>query len=122
MFRGERKELPSEQDAYVWLIEKFLRLKPGLFTDPKSASYVCKGARGADHFATSPSNLNQPTRLANGWWAELCLSNDQKVRILDDVVQYTGLKRGRDWEWQAENRPTKEFIDTDTLFAELDKI
>ena len=66
--------------------------------------------------------MHQPKRLANGWWAELCLSNDQKVRILDNVAQYVGLKRGRDWQWHAENRPTKEFIDVDALFAELDRM
>jgi hypothetical protein len=29
MFRGERKELASEQEAYVWLIEKFPLSAPG---------------------------------------------------------------------------------------------
>jgi hypothetical protein len=119
MCLGERKSLPAEQDAYVWLIEKFLRIKPDLFADPKSAPYVCKGGRGAAYFATCGSNMNQPMRLANGWGAELCLSNDQKVRILDNVAQYAGLKRGRDWEWQAENIPTREFIDVEALRTPL---
>jgi hypothetical protein len=30
-----------------------------------------------------------------------------------------GLKRGTDWDWQAENRPTREFIDTEALLAKL---
>ena len=47
MFRGERRELRSQQGAYIWLVLQFLRIKPDLFTDPKSAPYVCKGRDGA---------------------------------------------------------------------------
>jgi hypothetical protein len=120
IFRGERKVLPSEQDAYVWLIDQFLRYTPDLFTNPKSGPHLCKGRRGADLFAGSNQKMNQPGKLANGWWAELCLSNDQKVRILDAVAQYADLKRGTDWEWQAQGQPTRKFIDTDELLAGLD--
>jgi hypothetical protein len=122
MFRGERKTLPSEQDAYIFLIEKFLRIKPHLFTDRTSGPYICKGREGADHFAPFGSNMHQPKRLASRWWAETCLSNNQKVCILDNVAQFAGLKRGRDWEWQAEGRTTRAFIDVDALFAELDQM
>jgi hypothetical protein len=63
--------------------------------------------------------MNQPGRLPNGWWAERCLSNDDKVRILDKVAAYADLKRGTDWEWQAQGQPTRESIDTDQLLAKL---
>lgn len=106
----------------MWLIEQFLRVNPNLFTAPESAPYLCNGRQGADYFVSTCMRMNQPKRLANSWYAELCLSNDQKVRILDNVAQYAGLKRGRDWDWQAERRPTREFIDTDALLAELDRI
>ena len=122
MFRGQTKVLPSEQDAYIWLVEKFLRNKPDLFTAPESAKYVCKGRQGADYFATSDVRMHQPTRLANGWYAELCLSNNGKVSILDNLAQYAGVKRGTDWEWQAHNRLTKEYIDTDAALAELERM
>ena len=122
MFRGEHKRFPSEQAAYVWLIEQFLHTKLDLLIDPTSAPYVCKGVRGSDLFAPSGYKMNQPKRLANGWCAELCLSNDQKVRILDNIAQYAGFKRGTDWEWQADGRTTREFIDVDELFAELHRL
>jgi hypothetical protein len=119
---GERKRFPTQQDAFLGLVEKFLRIKPDLFTDPKTAPYVCSGRDGAVLFAPSAWQMNQPKRLVNGWFAETCLNNDQKVSILDNLAQYVGLKRHRDWDWQASNRPTKGFIDTDALFAELDNL
>jgi hypothetical protein len=31
-------------------------------------------------------------------------------------------RRGKRWEWRAENLPTREFIDTHALFAEIDRL
>ncbi|MHB8815490.1 MAG: hypothetical protein ACYDAE_19800 [Steroidobacteraceae bacterium] len=47
------------------------------------------------------------------------MSNNQKVRILDNIARYADLKRGTDWDWQAETRPTPAFIDADALLARL---
>jgi hypothetical protein len=57
IFRGEHKVLPSEQDAYVWLINQFLRYKPDLLTNSKSGPHLCKGRRGADLFAGAKQKM-----------------------------------------------------------------
>jgi hypothetical protein len=117
---GQPWEFPSQQDAFVWVVEKFLRMKADLFTDPKSA-HICRGARGDLRFARSTAGMIQPAPLANEWFAELCLSNPQKVGILDDLARCVGLKRPTDWDWRAESRRTPDDpLDVDTLFRELD--
>ncbi|MGH8201308.1 MAG: hypothetical protein ACREVO_13265 [Steroidobacteraceae bacterium] len=115
---GIKHRCRSEKDAYVRALIEFITRKPNLFTDPKFTLYS-RGARGAQLFARSPTPLNDPVRLTNGWYASVCLNNAQKVSILDSLARCAGWKRGRDWDWQAENRPTPEFIDTEALKAKL---
>jgi len=124
MVRGKYMQFPSERDAYLFLVKMFIRIKPDIFTDPNSA-HVCKGRQGTIYFAPSRHDIqHQPERVANNWWANLCLSNDQKVCMLDKLAQCVGWKRGKDkdWDWRAEHRETREFIDVDALFAELDRM
>ena len=119
MLFGKRYRLPSEKSAYLRTLEAFLTMTADLLTDPKSGPCICNGRDGAPLFAPTSDYMHQPARIAKGWYAETCLSNDQKVRILDTLAQYASLKRGTDWDWQAENRPTREFIDTAALLAKL---
>lgn len=113
-----RFPFPSEKDAYVRAVDIFLTICPALFTDPTS-SHVCEGRDKAILFLPAPDDMHQPAPLQNGWYAETCLSNDQKVKILDMLAQHADLKRGTDWDWQAENTPSREFIDVNTLLAKL---
>ena len=121
-FLGQCNVLPSQQDAFLWWIEKLLRVKPDIFTNSASA-YACNGRRGGVYFALDRVKIrNKPGRLSNGVYVELCLSNNQKVYILDKLAQYAGLKRGRDWDWQAQYRPTRRFIDVSALFDDLENV
>jgi hypothetical protein len=45
---GRRKNFRSQKEAFIWLIEKWLRMKPDLFTDPKTR-HVCYGPGGTSH-------------------------------------------------------------------------
>ncbi len=119
---GHAYNFRAQQNAFVFLVEKFLHIEPDLFTDPKSA-HVCTGARGDIRFARSSVGMIQPVRLANGWFAELCLSNAQKVCILDDLARCSGVKRPTDWDWRTESRERPDDpIDVDALFRELDAL
>jgi hypothetical protein len=113
-----RFQFSSQRAAYLRAVEVFLIVNPDLFADPKSA-HVRMGRDGAILFAKTRHGMHQGRLLANGWYAETCLSNDQKVRILDSLAQRSGLKRGVDWNWEAENTSNPEFIDVDALLARL---
>jgi hypothetical protein len=119
--RYQRIPCRSEKEAYRWTIEAFLSDKPGLFTDPKSGPSICTGGNGRPLFASSRNGMIDPVRLSNGFYAETNLNEGEKVQILDKLGQYAGWKLGRDWHWQAENRPPIPIIDTDALLAKLAK-
>lgn len=115
MFRTKRHRFPSEKAAYLWLVEQFLRVRPELLNDP----YVPTQRIGRPLLSWSPIDTSDQVKLKIGVYVQMNLSNRQKVRYLDDLAQCAGLKRGRDWDWQAESQPTPEYIDGEALLAEL---
>lgn len=121
-FDGSRKEFLSEQEAYVWMLNRFISHEPQLFTGTAShLKYICSGARGAIYFSQLPQDLRKPRALSNGWHAELNLANSQKIRNLGKLASSTHLKYGVDWKWDALNRLTNAPIDVEALLAELDQ-
>jgi hypothetical protein len=118
--RGERKHCISEQDAYIWTLERFLRLRPNAFRSTvRDLQYICRGRRGAVYFSAFGNQLRKPHLLSNGWHAELQISNDQKIRCLAKIAIALRLSYGKDWTWDALNRYTREPIDPDALLDEL---
>lgn len=122
-FREVAMEFLSEQDAYVWMIERFLSHDPQLFTHTASnLRYLCHGTRGATYFSQSAVELRTPHSLLNGWYVELNLGNTQKVRNLGKLALAGKLKYGIDWKWHALNRRTRAPIDVESLLAEIEQI
>lgn len=120
IFGGKRHRCPSERAAYLGALEQLLNVKPDLFTDLGSARHLRKGGRGRPLFSLSRYAMTDPARIAGGWYVETNLSNLEKVRILDNLADSAGLKRGRDWDWQAEYRENPKYLDGDALLAELE--
>jgi len=110
MFRGNRQHFDTAKDAYVWLIERFTQHYPKPFVELDwETVFVAKGPR-ALYFAKSLAKLfgaaahlsedkNKYTRLTNGWYAKLVLSNKQKLELLMKFSTVAGLRFGSDWDW-----------------------
>ena len=121
-FRETAMEFFSEQEAYVWMIEKFLNCEPKLFKNTAlNLKYLCHGARGAIYFSRSKLELRKPYLISNGWYVELNLRNTQKIRNLGKLANAARLKYKIDWKWSALNQRTKAPIDVDMLLAELEQ-
>src|SRR5687768_7466402 len=79
-FRGEKRHFETAREAYVWLIEQFIRAYPKPFVDLDwETLFVARGPRAIffarslrklfgdkDHLAADTSKHQ---RLSNGWYA-----------------------------------------------------
>ena len=120
-FRDEKHDFSSAKDAYVWLVERFLRTKPKVFSDPSDETlYLALGNR-RNYFARSVAalfhgspdladNPNNYTKLSTGWFANVNLSNAQKFEILLRFGVLTELEYGTAWDWEVLD-PTEELMD-----------
>lgn len=119
-FRGVAKNFISEQEAYIWLLDRFVSLDQAMFDRAASTSKdLCQGARGAIYFSSSAKNLRKSHPLVNGWFAELNLGNSQKFRNLVKIARTLHLQFELDWNWHALNRYAPKPVDGDALLAEL---
>ncbi len=112
LFLKETRHFPTEKEAYVWLMERFVQHYPKPFeTIDWETRFVAVGTRTI-YFAkslknlvkTSPALASDPTkyhRLANGWYAKLVLSEKQKVDLLYKFGTVAGLLMGRHWDWNG---------------------
>ena len=112
-FREEEKTFPTAKDAYVWLIRKFTRDRPDVLRgEDWQRRFVAKG-RTVNYFAQdakslfphSPHLANDPnmyTRLGDGWFANLNLSNRQKFGILSGFSAVADYTFEKDWNWFVE--------------------
>jgi hypothetical protein len=122
IFRGMRRQFPSQKAAYLGALEQFLIVKPDLFTDTGSACSLRKGGRGRPLFSRSRYAMTDPARIAGGVYVETNLSNREKVGLLDKLASSAGLKRERDWEWHTEHRENPKYLDGDALLAEFEAL
>ena len=116
VFGGVRHEFPSAKEAYVWLIERFVKTYPKLFIDLNwQTAFVAKGKK-RNYFGRSPAKMfhgsphlaedsNNYARLLNGWYVNLNLSNAQKRYILFRFAHVANLKHGEDWQWKVSGEP-----------------
>lgn len=115
-FRGQVREVDSQKDAYIWLVERFIAAYPTPFTELNwETAFIAAGPRSL-YFARSKERLfgnkgaemaADPTkwhRLTNGWYAKLVLSERQKLHILRKLASLAKLEEGADWRWSAEGR------------------
>jgi hypothetical protein len=119
-FRGVTDEFPTEWEAYVWLLNRFLSAVGNFFVrERESLKGIFEGKRGAIMFAHSPKRMKQPRQLSNGWYAETCLNEKQKDGNLYLLAQLIGLSSERDYEWHATSGPKRERLDVTTLKRRL---
>jgi hypothetical protein len=105
------------------MLDHYLDDKGDFFaTQPNTIRAYLAGTQGAVLFSPSRNPLNQPESLRNGWFAETCLNEHQKVGNLYLLAQALGISWERDVEWQAQGRPTIQHRDVETLLAELKKL
>ena len=111
-FRDKQEWFPTAKEAYAWLMGCFIRDKPEILdSEGWQKDFVAKG-RAVNYFARDLKSLfhhsphladdpNRYTRLGNGWFADLNLSNDQKFQILCRFAATAGYRFEKDWNWQA---------------------
>ena len=130
MFLDEVRHFPTEKEAYVWLMERFVEHYPKPFkTIDLETKFVAVGARTLyfakslkNLFKTSPAHAADPTkyhRLSNGWYAKLILSEKQKVDLLYKFGTVAGLMMGRQWDWNGRAAASPQ-LSADELLAQLD--
>jgi len=143
-FRGSQKTFAHAKDAYLWLVEHFIELRPEIFTEPamETTGVIALGrARNSDgkplrnYFARSRQKLfrsspelaeqsDKYAKLRNNWYANINLNNVEKLDILIQFGNQLSLEHGRDWTFLVET-PTAEFRarlnrpSSDELMAEL---
>jgi len=133
MFKGEEQVFDTAKEAYIWLIEHFIRAYPKPFEkinyetyfivktdrDIKKRLYFARTREalfyGSDNQEELAENDNNSVRLSNGWWANLNLSNKIKLEILSKFAACARLKMKRDWYWhvldEAPPRSEEEILD-----------
>jgi hypothetical protein len=113
-FRGKQKYFQTAKEAYEWLMDCFIRDKPEVLrSEDWEKEFVAKG-RGVNYFSrdlkslfhNSPHLADDPNnykRLGEGWFANLVLSNEQKLDKLHRFGAVAGYVFGKDWNWQLES-------------------
>lgn len=111
-FRNTEKKFPTAKDAYIWLIERFITVKPELFENINwETEFFAKGKK-RNYFGHSPEKMfrnsphlakdkNNYEKLPNDWYVNLNLSNSQKYEILCKFAAITKLKYMVDWQWEV---------------------
>lgn len=129
MFQGEQREFPSQKDAYLWLIERFIARNPKPFVDLDwQTLLIAKGPRIL-YFAKSvrvlfrqnpdlAKDASKHRRLSNGWYAQLVLNEEQKVEILGRIASVSNLRMGVDWDWNGRGLAPGR-VDVNDLLREL---
>jgi hypothetical protein len=129
MFHSEPHLFPSQKEAYIWLIERFVAFNPKPFVELDwETVYVVKGPRIL-YFAKSLKALfrqnphlaerhNRHHRLTNGWYVQLVLNEDQKVEILVRLAALSHQRMGVDWDWNSCGL-APDRLDAEQLLQEL---
>ena len=117
-FREEQEWFPSAKEAYVWLMGRFIWDRPDILGgEDWQREFIAKG-RSVNYFAKDLKSLfhhsphladdpNKYTRLGDGWFADLNLSNRQKFQILCRFAAIAGYGFEKDWDWFVEGTERK---------------
>lgn len=126
-FRDKQESFSTAKDAYVWLMNHFVRDRPEILeSEDWQAEFVSKG-QAVHYFARdrkslfhrSPHLADDPnfyTRLDKGWFADLNLSNEQKFKILCRFAAVAEYRFEKDWNWEVQGEKKK---DIDRLLREF---
>ena len=127
--QGKKRDFPSQKQAYIWLVERFIAHNPKPFIDLDwETVYIVKGPRIL-YFAKSLRALfkhnprladdkRKHHRLTNGWYAQLYLSENQKVEILERLGGVAQFRVGVDWDWNGRGL-SPAHVDANELLEEL---
>ena len=143
-FGPDARRFATAKEAYIWLVERFIGVKPEVFTDIRreTTGYVALGRRKKEgksirnYFARSPQALfrntprlaedhNNSVQLQNGWFANTNLNNREKFEALVRFGWLVGLRCGKDWDWEvldpsdALRESKQRMAIADELFIEL---
>lgn len=113
-FHGTKKHFDTSKEGYIWLLERFIGVKPKLFetinwetvfvTKGRKRNYFGKNLKtmfhGSPHLADDRNNY---ARLTNGWYANTNLNNAQKFDILCRFAAIAKLEYDKDWRWDVED-------------------
>ena len=129
MFQSQQRDFPSQKEAYLWLIERFIAYNPRPFKDLDwQTRFIAKGPRIL-YFAKSlrvlfrqnpdlAKDASKHRRLSNGWYAQLILNEEQKVEILERIASVSNLRMGVDWDWNGRGVAPGR-VEVDDLLREL---
>jgi hypothetical protein len=109
-FRGIKKTFRYAKDAYIWLIDNFVSVKPDLLDEDWQKEFAAKGRvrnyfsrDRKDLFEASPhlaEDSNNYARIAKrDWYAITNLNNAEKFQILCNLAAVAGLRYELDWTW-----------------------
>lgn len=131
-FKGRCEDFPSQKEAFIWLLERFIHYYPDPFTKPgRETVRIAKGPRSL-YFARSPQRLFSKGHehlaanhsawhlLSNGWYVKLVLNEPTKFEKLQEYASLASLRLGVDWDWRVEGRPAiRVVVDTDELLRQF---
>lgn len=114
VFKGEECTFESAKEGYIWLVEKFISVRPDLFSNPNQDTMYLAVGRGTNYFAGSPQQLfstnphladdkNHYYQLKNGRYANVVLSNSTKFIVLVRFSVVTNMEYSTDWDWRLDN-------------------
>lgn len=136
VFRGYERSFDTAKEGYIWLIEKFIAVRPELFSDPSSETLYLALGKSRNYFGRNPNALfkgsphlaeihTNHVHLRNGWFANVNLNNAQKFDILLRFAALTRVEYPTEWEWKvsgatellADNQ--RAMVEAKRLFDEL---
>lgn len=110
VFKGEECTFESAKEGYIWLVEKFISVRPDFFSNPSQDTMYLAVGKGANYFAGKPQKLfpqsphladdqNNYFRLKNGRYANVNLSNVTKFDVLLRFSAITKVNYLDEWDW-----------------------
>ena len=139
-FGPAKKTFRCAVDAYLWLLERFLEVRPTILSEspdlikslvpqpgssPRNYRFACTRS---EPFQKSPHLTNgHSSELKNGWFANTNLNNVQKFGALERLGWAIGLEHNKDWSFSVPN-PSDALLaqmnrpSADDLLAEINDI
>jgi hypothetical protein len=106
-FRGLKKQCVSQQEAYEWLLDKFLSEKAEILNDKINLIYIAEGsgrrflAQTQDELYGDNAKERRHKKMSGGWYATMILDQETKLRVISRFAQVAGFKVGEDWSWDT---------------------
>jgi hypothetical protein len=128
-YRNGERYCETTKDAFVWLLERFGDANGAVFTEASRDALTSALGRERNYLARTPEGLfpnnaelvtdtTHYARLSNGWYVDVNLNSQQKLRILLELSKPAGLFFVDDWDFEVLDA-TEEFARarTDAMVA-----